>query len=84
MDGENSCPRYEPGRAVRALSRVLRIYLCGLLLFLVSDLFLFHLFQMNESLAWRIKVTIIGVIVSASWLLLWWIFIRYEARRGVR
>ncbi|MCE4606966.1 MAG: hypothetical protein F7B59_06550 [Desulfurococcales archaeon] len=77
----SGCPRLDMARILKALRRTLLVYTYGIISFLALDIFVFYLFKMNTDLLWRLKVTVVGGILSVVWLISWWLVIKWVEGR---
>ncbi|MCE4614141.1 MAG: hypothetical protein F7B60_01240 [Desulfurococcales archaeon] len=75
------CPRLDFNRVLKALKRTLLVYTYGIVSFIALDIAVFYLYKINTDLMWRLKVTIVGGILSIVWLFSWWLVIRWVERK---
>ena len=75
------CPRLDLRRVLSSLRRVLVVFLYGVTSFVLLDITLFKLFDESQSIVWRAKITLVGLVLTLLWLASWWLVIKHADRR---
>ena len=75
------CPRLDFRRVLGSLRRVLTVLVYGVTSFLLLDITVFKLFDESRSIAWRAKITLVGLVLTLLWLASWWLVIKHADRR---
>ncbi len=75
------CPRLDLRRVLSSLRRVLVVFLYGVTSFVLLDITLFKLFDESQSIVWRAKITLVGLVLTLLWLASWWLVIKHADSR---
>ena len=76
-----NCPRLDFRRVLGSLRRVLIVFIYGVTSFLLLDIVVFKLFDESQSIVWRAKITLVGLVLTLLWLASWWLVIRHADSR---